>query len=91
MKKILRYINDTLNFGVLVKVGVPLPLEGYYDADWDNDTNDRRLVFVGFLVVLLFLGVPRSRPWYLALNLSFEVELMRLSTLYGLNLCYRVT
>ncbi|XP_065632023.1 uncharacterized mitochondrial protein AtMg00810-like [Quercus suber] len=49
-KRILRYINGTLHFGVFLQHG-PLSLSAFSDSDWAGDPFDRRST-TGFLVYL---------------------------------------
>ncbi|XP_019149876.1 PREDICTED: uncharacterized protein LOC109146678 [Ipomoea nil] len=41
-KRILRYVKGTLNLGLLYKPCAPFLLNGFVDADWARDVNDRR-------------------------------------------------
>ncbi|XP_073154008.1 secreted RxLR effector protein 161-like [Henckelia pumila] len=41
-KRIMRYIKETLNFGLLYKQNLSFHLTGFVDADWAGDVNDRR-------------------------------------------------
>ncbi|CAL8170379.1 unnamed protein product [Prunus armeniaca] len=50
VKRILRYLKGTLDFGIWFKPGL-LHLHAYSDADWAGDPNDRRSVS-GFIVYL---------------------------------------
>ncbi|XP_016652008.1 PREDICTED: uncharacterized mitochondrial protein AtMg00810-like [Prunus mume] len=50
VKRILRYLKRTLDFGIWFKPGL-LHLHAYSDADWVEDPNDRRSVS-GFIVYL---------------------------------------
>lgn len=36
--------DDTINYGVRFRISSSLQLQGYYDADWANDPNDRRSI-----------------------------------------------
>ncbi|XP_028765324.1 uncharacterized protein LOC114723298 [Neltuma alba] len=40
-KRILRYIKGSLEYGLLYKKNTKFVLEGFTDADWAGDTNDR--------------------------------------------------
>ncbi|XP_060959127.1 uncharacterized mitochondrial protein AtMg00810-like [Cannabis sativa] len=42
VKKILRYLNGTLDFGLLLKTSASLTVTGFCDADWASDLGDRR-------------------------------------------------
>ncbi|KAG6485402.1 hypothetical protein ZIOFF_053939 [Zingiber officinale] len=41
-KKILKYVNSTLNLGLFYKKGVEFSLQGFADADFGGDLDDRR-------------------------------------------------
>lgn len=43
VKRILRYLSGTLDFGLTLQPSFyqTMTLEGYYDADWASDPNDR--------------------------------------------------
>ena len=49
-KRIIRYINGTLNFGVLLQPG-PISLSTFSDSDWSNDPFDKRSTtsFIAYL------------------------------------------
>ena len=49
-KRILRYINGTLNFGILLQPG-PISLSAFSDFDWACDPFDRRST-TGFIAYL---------------------------------------
>ncbi|XP_073058680.1 uncharacterized protein [Primulina eburnea] len=42
VKRILRYLNGTLHYGIHLTANSRLTLTGYSDADWGNDIDDRR-------------------------------------------------
>ncbi|XP_073022027.1 secreted RxLR effector protein 161-like [Primulina eburnea] len=42
VKRILRYLNGTMNFCLQLTASASLHLHGYCDADWANDPDDRR-------------------------------------------------
>ena len=42
VKRILRYLNGTLNLGLLYSCDKEKELTGYSDADWAGDINDRK-------------------------------------------------
>jgi Reverse transcriptase (RNA-dependent DNA polymerase) len=58
VKRILRYLQDTLTHGLTFKSSSNLALHEYYDADWAGFPDDRRST-TGFLV---FLG-PNLISW----------------------------
>ncbi|XP_077246123.1 secreted RxLR effector protein 161-like [Tasmannia lanceolata] len=41
-KRILKYVNSTLDFGLLYRRGVDFVLNGFTDADYGGDLDDRR-------------------------------------------------
>ncbi|KAI0523201.1 hypothetical protein KFK09_005595 [Dendrobium nobile] len=57
LKRLLRYINGTLSFGLPISIG-NLELHSYSDADWASDTTDRKSIS-GFCT---FLG-PNLISW----------------------------
>uniref|UniRef100_A0A803QNV3 Reverse transcriptase Ty1/copia-type domain-containing protein n=1 Tax=Cannabis sativa TaxID=3483 RepID=A0A803QNV3_CANSA len=44
VKKILRYLNGTLDFGLLLKPSASLTVTGFGDADWASDLGNRRSI-----------------------------------------------
>ena len=42
LKRVLRYLNGTINHGLLYKQGGPEHFVGYSDADWAGDLSDRK-------------------------------------------------
>ena len=42
LKRVLRYLNGTINYGLLYKQGGPEHFVGYSDADWAGDLSDRK-------------------------------------------------
>ena len=42
VKRILRYLAGTINFGLKYSTGPPFALHAYCDADWASDPDDRR-------------------------------------------------
>ncbi|PKU79458.1 Retrovirus-related Pol polyprotein from transposon TNT 1-94 [Dendrobium catenatum] len=57
LKRLLRYINDTLSYGLPITIG-SLQLHSYSDADWASDSTDRKSIS-GFCT---FLG-PNLISW----------------------------
>ncbi|KAJ4769263.1 hypothetical protein LUZ62_053520 [Rhynchospora pubera] len=51
VKRILRYIQGTLQYGLVLKSAQHLSLHGYCDADWAGDPDDRRST-TGFAIYL---------------------------------------
>ena len=66
VKRILRYLNGTSNYGIHFKPGL-IHLQSYSDADWAGDPNDRRFTS-GFVI---FLG---SNPISWASNKQHTVS-----------------
>ena len=44
VKRILRYLKGTMNFGLSLKTCKSLNITGYTDADWATDPDDRKSV-----------------------------------------------
>ena len=42
MKRILKYVNGTSDYGMLYTHGFGSMLTGYYDADWAGSVDDRK-------------------------------------------------
>ena len=42
MQRILRYVNDTKDMGLLYRTGVATHLVGYTNADWVGNASNRR-------------------------------------------------
>ena len=57
-KRILRYLNGTLQFGVFLQPG-PLSLSTFSDSDWASDPFDKRST-TGYLVYLGYNPITRS-------------------------------
>ena len=57
LKRVLRYLNGTINHGLLYKQGGPERLVGYSDADWAGDLSDRKSTS-GY--IFMFNGGPVS-------------------------------
>ncbi|KAG8488029.1 hypothetical protein CXB51_018766 [Gossypium anomalum] len=74
VKRILRYLRGTLDFGLCFTRTSKLFLEGYFNASWASDTDNRRSTF-GFCVFLG--GNPiswSSRKQYVVSCSTTEVE-----------------
>ena len=41
-KRMLRYVNGTLDYGIFYKCGAPLRLEGFTDANWAGNASDKQ-------------------------------------------------
>jgi hypothetical protein len=68
VKRILRYLNATIDHCPCIKKTTSSLLSAFSDADWAGNPDDRRSTrgFTIFLVAILFPGVPRSIQQYLA-------------------------
>ena len=66
MKRIVRYLIHTPNFGIWYPKRSSFDLVGYSDSDYAGDKVDRKStsVLVNFLVDLLCLGPPRNKTRY---------------------------
>ena len=42
VKRVLRYIKGTLDFGLMYRHTDNFDLQGYSDADWEGDINNRK-------------------------------------------------
>lgn len=42
MKRILRYLKATINYGLHIKASNNYNLTGYADADWASDSDDKK-------------------------------------------------
>ncbi|KAA3465439.1 hypothetical protein EPI10_000600 [Gossypium australe] len=51
VKRILRYLQGTMDYGISFKVSFCLSLVGYFDANWGIDLDDKHLT-IGFYVFL---------------------------------------
>lgn len=59
VKRILRYLNGTVNHGLLLRPSSVPSLLGYSNADWADNPDDRRLVS-GFIIFLGFNPISWS-------------------------------
>ena len=66
VKRIVRYLIHTPNFGIWYPKRASFDLVGYSDSDYAGDKVDRSplQVLVNFLVDLLCLGPPRNKNRY---------------------------
>ncbi|KMS64506.1 hypothetical protein BVRB_019590, partial [Beta vulgaris subsp. vulgaris] len=89
-KRILRYLQNTRNFGIRFKSEQDPVLEAYVDADWANDAKDRKSTS-GYVV---FLNGPicwSSRKQKVVALSSTEVEYVALTEVCKeLSACRRV-
>lgn len=42
VKKMLRYLKGTLNYGLILEASESISINGYADTDWANDPEDRK-------------------------------------------------
>ena len=52
VKKIIKYVNGTIEFGLWYSHDSTTTLMGYYDVDWASNSDDRKSTLSGFF----FLG-----------------------------------
>lgn len=57
-KRILRYVNGTLNYGLLLQPG-PFSLSAFSDSDWAGDPFDRHSI-IGYIVYLRYNPITWS-------------------------------
>jgi len=66
-KKVLRYIQDTMEYVIRFDGVSQLKLIGFYDSDWDGCVDDMRSTsdYFFLLIQVCFLGVQRSNnQWH---------------------------
>ena len=63
VKRILKYLNGTSDYGILYSHGSSSALTGYYDADWAGSVDDRKVhqEDVSFWETTSYLGSARSK------------------------------
>lgn len=95
-KRILRYLKRTKDLGLKYSKSKNVNIEGYVDADWSNDVNDRRS-YSGFCYILSgsVISWSCSKQKCIALS-STEAEYVSISeackeAAYLRNLQYEVT
>lgn len=74
-KHALRYLKGTVDLELHIKPFVDLTLNSYSDANWANNTSDRR--FVGGYCVFLggsLVAWSRNKGWYQGLVLSLSID-----------------
>lgn len=61
-KRIFRYLQGTIKFGLFFRKGDKLDLIGSTDSDYAGDTNDRKNIsgYILCLVLKLFYGLQKS-------------------------------
>jgi hypothetical protein len=62
VKRILKYINVTNDYGILYSHSENSKLIGYCDADWAGNADDRKVLLevTSFLGIILFLDSTRN-------------------------------
>ena len=63
VKRILRFIKGTIDFGLLYSYNNDAALYGYSDSDWGGDQDERKALLDMFSILdqQLSLGCPKSR------------------------------
>ncbi|XP_015086892.1 uncharacterized protein LOC107029986 [Solanum pennellii] len=73
-RRILRYVKGSLNYDLMHRRPEKFMLNGFTDADWVGDTNDRHSTsgYCFATCLAMILGAIRNNQWqhYLALKLS---------------------
>ena len=79
MKRILRYLKGTSNFGLIYREDTPRGITGYTDADWAGDVGDRKSTsgYV-FLMGSVAISWKSSKQTCVALSTA-EAEYVALS------------
>ena len=80
MKRILRYLKGTCNYGLLYRKDASAELTGYSDADWAGDVGDRKSTS-GYIYLLggAAISWKSSKQSCVALSTT-EVEYIALSS-----------
>lgn len=94
IKKILRYLKDTIDFDLSFTRFDNLGLTGYLNVDWGSDPDNRRSTtgfYVYTLVTTLFHGLQRSNILFpdLTPKLGIKVWLLQPLKFNGYNHCYQ--
>ncbi|KAM6582344.1 hypothetical protein CsatB_009346 [Cannabis sativa] len=90
VKKILRYLKDTLDYGLHLTKCSTLSLTGFCDADWACDSDDRRSTFSAYsLTTISFPRALKIRRLSLDLVPRLSIVALRMPLLkwFGFNLC----
>ncbi|KAG6527579.1 hypothetical protein ZIOFF_009691 [Zingiber officinale] len=86
-KKILKYVNSTLNLGLFCKKGVEFSLQGFAGADFGGDLDDRRsisgFVFMCGTTSISWCTKSKARYLYPRLKQNTKHMLMPLKSVYG--------
>ena len=69
IKRFLRYLKQTIHFGLQLKRSKSLSLQVFFDTDWAGCRDNHRSTgaFVYFLVTISFLGAAKSNKQLLGL------------------------
>ena len=80
VKRIMRYLKGTINFGLTYRSTIPSDLLGYSDADWAGDVNDRKSTS-GYVFLICGGAVSwRSKKQSCVALSTAEAEYMALSS-----------
>ena len=60
IKWILRYLEDTILFGLSITSHSDFTLHGYSDVDWVEDTDDRLVLIAYFMAKTSFYGAANN-------------------------------
>jgi histone deacetylase 1/2 len=77
VKRILRFVKDTINVGITFMASPSSLLSAFADADWAGDLDDRRSTG-GFAI---FLGVLENKQQYHVLVLKLNTSLLQMQLL----------
>ena len=75
VKRIIRYINETLDYGLWYPYDFFLVIVGYSNVDWAK-IEKTHLVFVMLLVIILWLDLVRNNILYLYLLPKQSISLL---------------
>ena len=56
LKRIIKYVNSTANFGVWYSKDTDDVLTGYFDVDWTSNADDRKSTSGGFFIWVIILS-----------------------------------
>lgn len=82
LKRILRYLKGTVNYGILFSCNVESDCVGFSDADWAGDVNDRKSTS-GYLFQLCGGAISwrsKKQPYFALSTSTAEAEYMALSS-----------
>ncbi|XP_015579093.1 uncharacterized mitochondrial protein AtMg00240-like [Ricinus communis] len=74
-KRVLKYLKETLNFGLWYEKNAKMKLVGFMDSDWAGSVDDSKSTssYIFHLVVVYFVGTPRSKMWWHNLQLRLSM------------------